>query len=181
MLFHHVASGCSPPTRNPSANTSMSILSPSLVYPLMPPPTHPLKVRWPARRGGVGAWHKALVVGSVSLWRRLLASHLWGGGGFASVQQLCQDSTTRGTGGLSERVPVHTHRVAGQFLVRLGLALPRRSRWQHVGSIRRFPSEPAGASVGLIMDAPLFHWVRRDVNQADRFSPELTWTSRIFQ
>ena len=27
-------------------------------------------------RGGWG-WHKALVVGSVSLWRRLLASRLW--------------------------------------------------------------------------------------------------------
>ena len=26
---------------------------------------------------GGGGWHKALVVGSVSLWRRLLASHLW--------------------------------------------------------------------------------------------------------
>ena len=25
-------------------------------------------------RGGGGGWHKALVVGSVSLWRRLLAS-----------------------------------------------------------------------------------------------------------
>ena len=28
------------------------------------------------RRGGGGVWHKALVVGSVSLWRRLLASRL---------------------------------------------------------------------------------------------------------
>ena len=27
-------------------------------------------------RGGRGVWHKALVVGSVSLWRRLLASRL---------------------------------------------------------------------------------------------------------
>ena len=27
-------------------------------------------------RGGGGGWHKALVVGSVSLWRRLLASRL---------------------------------------------------------------------------------------------------------
>ena len=26
--------------------------------------------------GGGGGWHKALVVGSVSLWRRLLASRL---------------------------------------------------------------------------------------------------------
>ena len=29
---------------------------------------------WPG--GGGGVWHKALVVGSVSLWRRLLASCL---------------------------------------------------------------------------------------------------------
>ena len=28
------------------------------------------------RFGGGGGWHKALVVGSVSLWRRLLASRL---------------------------------------------------------------------------------------------------------
>ena len=37
------------------------------------------KQRWslPSRRwGGGGGWHKALVVGSVSLWRRLLASRL---------------------------------------------------------------------------------------------------------
>ena len=27
--------------------------------------------------GGGGGWHKVLVVGSVSLWRRLLASRLW--------------------------------------------------------------------------------------------------------
>ena len=27
-------------------------------------------------RGGEGGWHKALVVGSVGLWRRLLASRL---------------------------------------------------------------------------------------------------------
>ena len=29
-----------------------------------------------SRRGGGGGWHKALVVGSVSLWWRLLASRL---------------------------------------------------------------------------------------------------------
>ena len=31
--------------------------------------------RW-GEKGGGGGWHKALVVGSVSLWRRLLASRL---------------------------------------------------------------------------------------------------------
>ena len=32
--------------------------------------------RWSLWSGGGGGWHKALVVGSVSLWRRLLASRL---------------------------------------------------------------------------------------------------------
>ena len=33
---------------------------------------------WSSQKiGGGGGWHKALVVGSVSLWRRLLASRLW--------------------------------------------------------------------------------------------------------
>ena len=37
-----------------------------------PPPTN----RWPEAPlgGGGGGWHKALVVGSVGLWQRLLAS-----------------------------------------------------------------------------------------------------------
>ena len=32
---------------------------------------------WAPSRGSWGGWHKALVVGSVSLWQRLLASRLW--------------------------------------------------------------------------------------------------------
>ena len=37
---------------------------------------HSAKYGVPRGVGGGGAWHKALVVGSVSLWRRLLASRL---------------------------------------------------------------------------------------------------------
>ena len=47
-------------------------------------PTTPQTSFWPQARqrggsamgDGWGGWHKALVVGSVSLWRRLLASRL---------------------------------------------------------------------------------------------------------
>ena len=45
-------------------------------WPLAPEPSDPLWVRtcFGCVKGGGGGWHKALVVGSVGLWRRLLAS-----------------------------------------------------------------------------------------------------------
>ena len=46
---------------------SHSMDPPMHVYCTKPPPHLEL--------GGGGGWHKALVVGSVSLWRRVLASH----------------------------------------------------------------------------------------------------------
>ena len=49
----------------------------ALPVPAWPIPTsiHTLPFLWEVCGGG-GGWHKALVVGSVSLWRRLLASRL---------------------------------------------------------------------------------------------------------
>ena len=38
------------------------------------------------RKRGGGGWHKALVVGSVSLWRRLLAEREGGGGGRGALE-----------------------------------------------------------------------------------------------
>ena len=42
--------------------------------PVSTPPPPPQGRRFPPTPGGGGGWHKALVVGSVSLWRRPLAS-----------------------------------------------------------------------------------------------------------
>ena len=44
----------------------------------------------PRARGGGGVWHNALVVGSVSLWRRLLASR---------PSNFCYDKQARARGG----------------------------------------------------------------------------------
>ena len=67
----NTAEGPTPTTCSILHNTRHPSVTPSTVVELHAAPFGEFFSSW---SGGGGGWHKALVVGSVSLWRRLLAS-----------------------------------------------------------------------------------------------------------